>query len=357
MASEFTCPPEAPLAGPRVGPEAARLADFESKSPRMREFLELVRRVGDSDATLLITGETGVGKERLARAIHTEGPRRAAPFVSVNCAALPDTLLETELFGHEAGAFTGADRRRKGRFETANKGTIFLDEIGEMPQHLQVKLLTVLQRRMVQRVGGDHPVAIDVRVMAATNRDLALEVSRGQLREDLYFRLNVVQLELPALRERAEDVPQLARSFLEELRLDVRRREVLEIGDDAMQALVRYAWPGNVRELHNVVERAVLLARGPRIGLEDLPEQVRSGPAEPEPVAAGAVLAVADLMGRPLREARDELVSRFERTYLDALLTRTRGRIDQSARLAGMTTRSLFDRLRRCGLRKEDYRV
>lgn len=335
-------------------PREPLLVDFATKNPRMAAFLELVERIRASDATLLIRGETGVGKEHLARAIHAASPRAAGPFVSVNCAALPDSLLESELFGHEAGAFTGAARRRKGRFESADGGTILLDEIGEMPQHLQVKLLTILQRRMVQRVGSDRPVAIDVRVMAATHRDLALEVSRGRLREDLYYRLNVVELQVPPLRERPEDVRGLALEFFGTLRQ--RRPEVLELSEQVLEALDRYSWPGNVRELHNVLERAVLLTRAPRVELEDLPETLRRGAAESAAVPERDGAAFAEYLGLPLREAREALIERFERVYLGALLERCQGRIDRSAKLAGVTTRALYERMQRWGLSKEDYR-
>lgn len=273
----------------------------------------------------------------------------------MNCAALPDSLLESELFGHEAGAFTGAERRRRGRFESADGGTILLDEIGEMPPHLQVKLLTVLQRRMVHRIGSDRPVPIDVRVMAATHRDLAHEVARGRLREDLYYRLNVVELSVPALRERPEDIPRLARSHFDELR--VRRPEVHALADDVLAALAAYTWPGNVRELQNVLERAVLLTRPPRVELEDLPDAVRRGGSAAPSAAPTAPDPFADLLELPLRQARDRLLERFERTYLEALLARTRGRIQRAASQAGITPRSLYDRLQRRGLHKEDFRA
>ena len=226
---------EVEVRGGTHGPHAAgeepqpRLADFLSRSPGMQRFLDLVRRVADTDSSLLITGETGVGKERLAQAIHNEGPRSEGPFVSVNCGALPEQLLESELFGHEAGAFTGASARRKGRFELADGGTIFLDEIGEMPSHLQVALLTVLQRRRVRRVGGEDTVRADVRVMAATNREVVDEVKKGRFREDLYYRLNVVSLDIPALRERPEDIPDLAGRFISHFRDALGRPKVESI--------------------------------------------------------------------------------------------------------------------------------
>ncbi|MBL6720362.1 MAG: sigma 54-interacting transcriptional regulator [Planctomycetes bacterium] len=213
------------------------LVDFASRSPRMRRFLRLVNRVVDTDSSLLLTGETGVGKERLAQAIHNEGARASGPFVSVNCGAIPESLLESELFGHQPGAFTGAERLKRGRFELAERGTIFLDEIGEMPLHLQVNLLSVLQRRRVQRVGGEELIGIDVRVMAATNRDLEALVRKGRFREDLYYRLNVVTLEVPPLRERSEDIPDMVGMFIGHLRTSLGRQEVDGITPAALEAL------------------------------------------------------------------------------------------------------------------------
>ncbi|MCA8944012.1 MAG: sigma 54-interacting transcriptional regulator, partial [Planctomycetes bacterium] len=266
--------------GPEIrGSEASpSLADFLTRSPRMRAFVDIVRRVVDVDTSLLITGPTGVGKERLARAIHAEGPRSDQPFVAVNCGALPESLLESELFGHEKGAFTGADRARKGQFELASGGIIFLDEIGEMPTHLQVKLLTVLQRHEVTPIGGQQPIAVDVRVIAATNRDLHAEVERGKFREDLFYRLNVLPLEIPALSTRPDDIVDLAGRFIAHFREAMPESRVESISDDAVGALMRYAWPGNIRELINVIERAMVLGRTRAIGLADLPPAIRGTP-------------------------------------------------------------------------------
>jgi len=351
-------------------PSAARgeaepaLVDFASRSPRMRRFLRLVNRVVDTDSSLLLTGETGVGKERLAQAIHNEGARASGPFVSVNCGAIPESLLESELFGHQPGAFTGAERLKRGRFELAERGTIFLDEIGEMPLHLQVNLLSVLQRRRVQRVGGEELIGIDVRVMAATNRDLESLVRKGRFREDLYYRLNVVNLEVPPLRERSEDIPDMVGMFIGHLRTSLGRQEVDGITPAALEALCAYDWPGNVRQLVNAVERALVLCAGREIGVEDLPDSIsrlqgdgvaveRRGQASIEGDGRGRDGATGL---RPLREEREELLESFERDYLTRLLRSTEGRVGQAALRAGITPRSLYDKLRRHGLRKEQFR-
>jgi len=350
--------PRDPLAG-REDSEP-RLVDFLSRSPRMRRFLDLVQRVIDTDSSLMITGETGVGKERLAQAIHNDGPRRDGPFVAVNCGAIPEALLESELFGHEEGAFTGASRRKKGRFELAEGGTIFLDEIGEMPLHLQVNLLSVLQRRRVQRVGADSSIPVDVRVMAATHRDMQAEVRTGRFREDLYYRLNVVTLEIPPLRERPEDIPELVGSFIRHFRVSLGRPQVDSIEEDALDALLSHAWPGNVRQLQNAIEHAIVLCRGTRIGLEDLPDSVTETPEleGPPPGSGhgGFTAEVETWTDRPLREARRAFDDEFERAYLDALLRRTAGRVGRTAELAGITPRSLYDKMKRHGLDKDDYR-
>ncbi len=336
------------------------LRDFVSASPAMQTFMHVVRRVVASDATLLIMGETGVGKERLARAIHAESPRGEGPFISVHCGALAESLLESELFGHEEGAFTGASRARRGWFELAHNGTIFLDEIGEMPKHLQVKLLNVLQTREVRRVGAETSVPIDVRVMAATNRDLAAESEAGVFRRDLYYRLSVVSLTIPPLSERREDIPALARRFVEHFRAEF-HAGAEEISDAAMDALGRYDWPGNIRELMNVIERAMLLAPGNEITPADLPTAIRKvlpgSFALPSPESIDESLHIPrEWLSLPLAESREKLLLEFERAYLDGLLKATRGRIGQTARRAGIRERSLYDKMKRLGLKKEDYR-
>lgn len=324
----------------------------------MQRFMKLVERVAGADSSLLIEGETGVGKERLARAIHAASRRRSGPFLAVNCAAIPEGLLESELFGHEQGAFTGASRSRRGYFELAHGGTLFLDEIGEVPLHLQAKLLRVLEDHAVLRVGGERSIKVDVRVITATNRDLAEEARAQRFRSDLYFRLAVVTLAIPPLRERLEDIPDLVSRFLGELSAQL-GRSVPGICDEALVALSRYAWPGNVRELINVLERALLLAPGDTITIDDLPRAISdvSSPPRPDEDAAGLVAAVpSSLSDRPLREARRVIVDAFERRYLEELLRRTGGRIGDAARQAGINERSLYDLMQRHGLRKEDFR-
>jgi DNA-binding NtrC family response regulator len=239
------------------------------QSAPMHEIYKLIGRVADSHATVLITGESGTGKELVARTLVSNSPRQDKPFITVNCAALPETLLESELFGHEKGAFTGAMAQRKGRFEQADKGTIFLDEIGEMSPATQKKLLRVLQERTFQRVGGNSTMKVDVRVLAATNCDLARAVAAGKFREDLYYRLNVINLHLPALRERRDDISLLVEHFLTRYRRPERSAPV-RITEDALQQLMAYEWPGNVRQLENTIERAVVLSQGGLITADDL---------------------------------------------------------------------------------------
>ncbi len=345
------------LAGARPE-ERYSLADFVSSSPAMQRFVAVARRVVASDSSLLILGETGVGKERLARSIHGESPRSRGPFLAVNCGALPESLLESELFGHEEGAFTGATRSHRGYFELAHGGTLFLDEVGEMPVHLQVKLLRVLEDRRVQRVGGERSIPVDVRVMTATNKDLEAELRGRRFRADLYYRLAVVTLTVPPLRERREDIPVLVQSYLEHFAVHL-GRGIAGIRPDALGTLVAHAWPGNVRELINVVERAVLLCSGSEIGIADLPSRITGErpPAEGDAPQAGMpVRDVEALAGRPLRDARREVVDAFERAYLETLLRRTGGRIGETAALAGITPRSLYELMQRHGLRKEAFR-
>ena len=261
--------------------EGDGLGGLIGASPAMQKVYRTARQVAGARATVLITGESGTGKGELARAVHQKGPRAKGPFVALHCAALAESLLESELFGHERGAFTGADKRRIGRFEQANGGTLFLDEVGEIPPATQVKLLRVLQERSFERVGGNETIQVDVRLVAATNRDLAADVQDGRFREDLYYRLNVVHIDMPPLRVRDNDVLLLANHFLRKFAAD-NRRKIDGFSDRARAKLVAHRWPGNVRELENAVERAVVLCEGPRIEEEHLPIEVA-------PVAKGAI--------------------------------------------------------------------
>jgi len=312
--------------------ERHRVEGIIGESGRMQEVLSLVRRVAGSDATILIQGESGTGKELIARAIHYASPRAGAPLVSVNCAALPETLLESELFGHEKGAFTGAVAARKGRFELADGGSLFLDEIGDLPLHLQVKLLRVLQEREFERVGSSRPVAVNVRLLAATHRDFEALVRAGRFRDDLYYRINVVSISLPPLRERREDIPLLLDHFVEKFS----RRNGKRIGGltrEAREALLRYDYPGNVRELENLVERAVILTRDEVIGLEDLPLGVKEREGETSGETSLTVL-VEGLERRMIREA----------------LARADGVQTQAAEILGISERVLRYKLKKYGL-------
>ena len=333
------------------------LTDFVSVSPVMQRFIKTVRRVADSGAPLLITGETGVGKERLARAIHYDSRRADGPFISVNCGAIPENLLESNLFGHEKGSFTGATRTQRGCFELAHGGTLFLDEIGEMPFHLQVKLLHVLQDYEVAPVGSEKRIPVDVRVIAATNRDIKVEVEEKRFRKDLYYRLGVVSIDVPALRERRGDIPALAASILEGLSARI-GCHVSGIAQTAQDALCNYAWPGNVRELINVIERALLLCENSEITLEDLPGEIadEDGVTETSVPSCAAELIPDEWMSKPLKEIRESAIERFESAYLTKLLVATEGRIGETAERAGMEPRSLFNKMKRYGLRKEDFR-
>jgi two-component system, NtrC family, response regulator HydG len=312
------------------------------QSPEMRRVRELLARTADSDASVLLTGESGTGKELIARQIHAMSSRRARPFVPLDCAALPETLLESELFGAERGSYTGAVTTRAGVFETANRGTIFLDEITNLPLPMQVKLLRVLQERTIRRLGGAGQIDVDVRLIAASNQDVAGLVRAGRFREDLYYRLNVVQVALPPLRDRDGDIALLAQSFTQALAAR-HRRPVQGVSSAAMMFLERYAWPGNVRELHNVLERAVLLSESNQVMPSDLPAVLleHSGPAQ--------------LKG-DFNTAKRRMVLEFEVTYLRSLLQQTGGNISRAATVAGLQRTALHRLLQRHGLKAEDYR-
>ncbi|OIP45941.1 MAG: sigma-54-dependent Fis family transcriptional regulator [Desulfobacterales bacterium CG2_30_60_27] len=303
----------------------------------MHKVFELITKVADTDTTVLIQGESGTGKELIARALHAEGQRHAAPFVPVNCGAIPGELLESELFGHEKGAFTHAVRTRIGRFELANGGTVFLDEIGEMSPMLQVKLLRVLQEREFERVGGTRTISSDFRVIAATNRDLEEDVASGRFREDLFYRLNVIQIEAPPLRHKVEDIPLLADYFIGKFNR-ARKRRVSGFTPEAMAVLRTYAWPGNVRELENVVERLLILAPGNRIGVEDLPERfMMSGPA----LASDSV----HLGGAGL--CLSEVVTQFEKGIIEQALNRTGWVKNRAAKLLQVNRTTLIEKMKR----------
>jgi DNA-binding NtrC family response regulator len=313
--------------------------------PAMRRVFDTLQRVAETDLTVLVRGESGTGKELVAQALHARSPRRGRPFVAVNCAAISRELVESELFGHEKGAFTGADARRQGRFEVADGGTIFLDEIGDMPAETQAKVLRVLQERSFERVGGTRPLQVDVRVVAATHRNLEEEARRGRFREDLYYRLKVVEIELPALRERPEDIPALAHRFLERCTARL-GRDKKRLSEAALARLARHAWPGNVRELQNAIEQAAVLAPGPEIEADDLhlPEGLGTGPAAASPSGS-----------QSFAEAKRRTVESFERDWLLAALRRHGGNISRTAEAIGMVRQSLQQKIRELDLRSEDW--
>ncbi len=306
-----------------------------AKSRAMKQAIELARRVAKVDSTVLVTGESGVGKERLARLIHEESTRVGGPFVAINCGAVPETLLESELFGHAKGAFTGASQDRPGIFEAAHGGTLLLDEIGEVPAQMQVKLLRALQEREVRRVGENRTRKVDVRVIAATNRDLLAEVRAARFRQDLFYRLRVVEIRVPPLRERLDDVLALARIFLVETAERTGQR-VTGFTPQAANQLLRYSWPGNVRELENAVERAVVLSTGPRIEVDDLPDEI--GRALPTTYAPGDV--------RPLKE--------IERNYILATLDANDGNKARTAEQLGIGMATLYRKLKQYEARDAD---
>jgi DNA-binding NtrC family response regulator len=301
-----------------------------AEAPATRHVLDIARRVAQVDSTVLLTGESGVGKERLARFIHEHSARAAGPFIAVNCGAVPESLLESELFGHNRGSFTGATQDRIGLFEAANGGTLLLDEIGDVPPGVQVKLLRALQEREIRRVGENRNRPINVRVLAATNRELVAEIHAARFREDLYYRLRVVEIRVPPLRERREDILSLAQLFLEQA-VERTGRTVTGLTPAAAQLLLTYSWPGNVRELANAVERAVVMAQGSRIDVEDLPQEI--GLAVPQPVTVGEV--------RPLAQ--------IERDYIASVLRGVGGNRAQAAAKLGIGAATLYRKLKRFG--------
>jgi DNA-binding NtrC family response regulator len=305
-----------------------RFRDMVSKSTAVREVFQLAKTAARSQSTILVLGESGTGKELLARAIHSESPRNSGPFVAISCSALTESLLESELFGHEKGAFTGAAARRRGTFETANGGTLFLDEIGDISPKLQLDLLRVLEERSFCRVGGTEPVSVDVRIIAATNRDLKKAVADGVFRDDLFYRLNVIPITLPPLRDRREDIPLLVDHFVERLAIEM-KRPVEGVSREAMATLMAWDFPGNVRELRNIVERAMVCASGPVLQLDDF---------KLDGVVAPAAVAPASLEDA-------------ERRHIVAILEQTEGNVSQAARILEIDRVTLYNKIRKYGLR------
>ncbi|MCD5398008.1 sigma-54 dependent transcriptional regulator [candidate division NPL-UPA2 bacterium] len=317
--------------------------DIIGKSLKMQEVFKLVSQVAPTKSTVLISGESGTGKELIARAIHFHSPREKEPLIVVNCVALSETLLESELFGHVKGAFTGAHRDRRGRFELADGGTIFLDEVGAMSLNLQAKLLRVLQEKEFERVGGTGSVPVDVRIIAATNQDLKKAITEEIFREDLYYRLNVVPVHLPPLRERKDDIPLLAYHFLRRYNREL-RKNIKEITPEALDLMINYNWPGNIRELENALERAVVLGTG----------ECLSANALPLPLAEGLALKESDA-NLSYQEAKKEILKTFERRFFSKILKEARGNVSQAARLAQLDRPSLYQKMKELSLNPKDY--
>jgi DNA-binding NtrC family response regulator len=332
------------------GPGRFRLV---GQSPAIRQIYGVVEKVANTPSTVLISGESGTGKELIARALHENSSRHAAPFIKINCAAIPKTLMESELFGYEKGAFTGAVGAKPGRFELAHGGTLFLDEIGEIPVEMQVKLLRVLQESEFERVGGIKTIKVDVRLVTATNRDLLAEVGAGAFREDLFYRLNVVPIHIPPLRERHEDIPLLADHFIAKFN-DRLKKQISAIAPEAIERLVAYQWPGNIRELENLMERTMLFCEGPEIRVSDLPPEVAGAPA---PAGALPVAAAGEEGARPAPESLKEAVraetERVERELIQKALDATGGNVTQAARKLKISRKSLQTKMKELGLREK----
>jgi transcriptional regulator with GAF, ATPase, and Fis domain len=323
------------------------LAQVQSRSVVMRRLYQQMRLVVATNSTVLITGETGTGKSFLARLIHLHSERRQGPFISVHCGAIPETLIESELFGHEKGAFTGAVKRKQGRFTMADGGTIFLDEIGTITPAIQIKLLQFLQDHTLQPVGSEETLEADLRVLAATNSDIKQMVEEGHFRSDLFYRLNVFPLHIPPLRERREDIPMLTRLFIKRLNRFY-RRIISGVSSEVEQAFLAYDWPGNIRELENLIERAFILEKGDKLGPKSIPPELFDRDCTPPAIESDKLPA--------LRSFRTKAVEQAEYRYLKRLLTINKGRIDTSAATAGITTRQLHKLITKHGLRKEDFK-
>ncbi len=322
--------------------------EIVGRSASMQKVFELIQRVAATDADVLILGETGTGKELVARSLHGRSQREKQRFVPVDCGAIPDNLLESELFGHERGAFTGADARSLGLLEYASRGTFFLDEVAELPPRLQSKLLRVLQERKVRRVGGKDEIDVDVRVIAATSRDLDEEMREHRFREDLYYRINVARIELPPLRQRTDDIPLLVTHFIQR-DAEQMGKPGIDIDSEALEILCRYSWPGNVRELSNVLRRALTMARGDSVRPDDLPDAVVAQAGAPPSSASGG-------SSGSFFDQRAERVDAFEREYLTGLLLRTNGDVNQAAADAQLPRGTLYRLLKKYGLTPADFR-
>jgi DNA-binding NtrC family response regulator len=332
-----------------------RFGDLWGQSLGMREIFALLERVAPTDATVLIEGESGTGKELIAEAVHNNSPRKNGPFIVLDCSAIARDLIESELFGHMKGAFTGASGTRKGAFEAARGGTLFLDELGELATDLQPKLLRALEKREIKPVGSNDTIKTDVRIVAATNRNLQHEVREGHFREDLYYRFAVIKVHLPPLRDRSEDIPLLVEHFLEEAHRMAGRTEKIEISYKTMEKLQRHRWPGNVRELKNFVERAVLLTQGDQIETKFLTtsDPIAATPSQ-SPAGASSMVELAIAEGLPFKDAKNRLVEEFELEYWTRLLERTDGNVSKAARHAGVHRKSVEYILKKLDLSRDD---
>jgi len=346
---------ESRLSRPKLvldGPDGK--AEFVSSSRQMRPIFEVIQRLGQVNTSVLIRGENGTGKELVARAVHFNSPRKDKPFVAVNCGAIPEALVESEFFGHEKGAFTGAEQRHIGKFQYAEGGTLFLDEIGEVSPSMQVKLLRVLQERKFTPIGSNREIRCDVRIIAATNRDLEQMISSGDFRQDLFYRLNVMPIELPPLRDRVEDIPLLVDHFIHKFNglhgrvpgAQGAQIEIRGITDDALECLRAHSWPGNIRELENVIERAFVLEQSHQITLASLPDLARSRTPRPGAGAEGPAVDGVDFHGE-----KDQ----FEREFIVSALRRSGGRINQTVAQSGIPKNTLLRKIRKYGINPADY--
>ncbi|HZL19530.1 MAG TPA: sigma-54 dependent transcriptional regulator [Polyangia bacterium] len=318
------------------------------QSPAIRQIYGVVEKVANTPSTVLISGESGTGKELIARALHENSNRHAGPFIKINCAAIPKTLMESELFGYDKGAFTGAVGAKPGRFELAHGGTLFLDEIGEIPVEMQVKLLRVLQESEFERVGGIKTIKVDVRLVTATNRDLLEEIAAGNFREDLFYRLNVVPIQIPPLRERREDIPLLAEHFIAKFNERL-KKQIVSISPEAVAELVGYNWPGNIRELENLMERTILFCEDPEIRVSDLPPEIVGA----APASAATVEGEPRPAGGSLKEAVRAETERVERELIQRALDATGGNVTQAARKLKISRKSLQTKMKELGLREK----
>ncbi|MCX7816308.1 MAG: sigma-54 dependent transcriptional regulator [Syntrophales bacterium] len=326
-----------------LNPDDLNRFGMVGSSPEMLAIFETIRRVAPTTTTVLITGETGTGKELTANAIHANSPRRNNPFIKINCAAIPENLMESELFGYEKGAFTGAVVNKPGRVELAHKGTLFLDEVGELPREMQVKLLRVIQEQSFERVGGLRTIHVDVRIIAATNRNLFQEVKEGRFREDLFYRLNVMHIHMPALRERRSDIPALVDFFIEKFNKKL-ERNVTGVDEEVMNLFMNYRWPGNIRQMENVLERMILMCRGHVLRLEDVPQEIR--------LAVDDEHRIPDVQSGQFKEVIREQISEVEKQLIIRCLEECGGNITKAARQLGLSRKGLQLKMIKYNLRK-----